>query len=271
MCLHVVSEFDSIAAAVREARHDLISDLNLDLAASCALIFACNPKSEYEARIKLFNLTGWPKSLLDECGDRWHDTRNMFALKACLVCMVTLLFVGACASKRTVTQSQVRLDAWGKPERFSLGKDEQGNPVMKSDLRSSFEGKSSNMAASRDFSGKDYTTKSYARKRWAGNTEYSRKNYDGNTDANHYKMEPWFVRKQAQAEGKQASAQGQTYSTTDFGKTIANEQDSERIERVSDAETDVRRRVYKEPDIIDWKDQQGLGVEDTNRLLGRSE
>jgi len=29
--------------------------------------------------------------------------------------------------------------------------------------------------------------------------------------------------------------------------------------------------VYKQPDIIDWKEQQGLGVKDTNRMLGRSE
>jgi len=195
----------------------------------------------------------------------------MFGYKGLLVGVVTLLFLGACASKRTVTRSQVRLDAWGKPERFSVGKDEQGNPVMKSDLRSSFEGKTSNMASNEDFSGKDYTTKSYARKRWSGNTEYSRKNYQGNTDANHYKMEPWFVRKQAQAGGKQAGVQGQTYATTAYDRTTALEQGSERIERVSDAETDVRRRVYKQPDIIDWKDQQGLGVEDTNRLLGRSE
>jgi len=33
----------------------------------------------------------------------------------------------------------------------------------------------------------------------------------------------------------------------------------------------VRRRVYEQPDIIDWKEQQGLGVKDTKRMLGRSE
>ena len=43
------------------------------------------------------------------------------------------------------------------------------------------------------------------------------------------------------------------------------------MKHTSDAETDVRRRVYKQPDIIDWKEQQGLGVKDTNRMLGRSE
>ena len=142
---------------------------------------------------------------------------------------------------------------------------------MESDRRSSFEGKSSSMTASQDFSGKDYTTKSYAKKRWGRDSVFERKQYQGNTDANQYKMEPWFVQKQALAEGKQASAEGQTYQTSDYAKSTALEQASSRMKHPSDAETDVRRRVYEQPDIIDWKEQQGLGVKDTKRMLGRSE
>ena len=193
----------------------------------------------------------------------------MFAWYGLLVCTALMLLLGSCASKRTVSQSQVRLDAWGNPERFSLGKDENGNPVMKSDLRSSFEGKTSQLSQSRDFSGKDYRTKSYAKKRWAGNSQYQPRQYAGNTDANQYKMEPWFVRKQALAHGQRAGADGQSYNTAEYEASTAREQGSERIEEGSDAETDVRRRIYQQPEIIDWKEQEGLGVKDTNRLLGR--
>lgn len=193
----------------------------------------------------------------------------MSAWYGLLVCMSLMLFLSSCASKRTVSQSQVRLDAWGNPERFSLGKDESGNPVMKSDLRSSFEGKTSQLSQSRDFSGKDYRTKSYAKKRWAGDSQYQAKQYAGNTDANQYKMEPWFVRKQALADGHRAGADGQSYNTTEYETPTAREQGAERIQEGSDAETDVRRRVYQQPEIIDWKEQKGLGVKDTNRLLGR--
>jgi len=183
--------------------------------------------------------------------------------------MLFLLSLGACAKKRTVTRSQVRADPWGNPERFSVGKDEAGNPQMKSDLRSAFEGKTSNMITSEDFSGKDYTTRSYAKKRWQGNTKFERQQYQGNTDANQYKMEPWFVRKQASAEGKSANFNDQAFVTQGYDKKSANEQNANRIQRPSDAETDVRRRVFPQPDITDWKEQEGLGVKDTNRLLGR--
>ncbi|MDG1356789.1 MAG: hypothetical protein P8P36_01195 [Akkermansiaceae bacterium] len=170
-----------------------------------------------------------------------------------------------------MTKSQARVDAWGNPERFSVGKDEAGNPQMKSDLRSMFEGRSSSMVMNKDFSGKDYTTRSYAKKRWAGDRGFERKKYQGNTDASRYKMEPWFVRKQALAEGRAAGMNGQAFTTGQYDKTTAIEQGANRLARPSDAETDVRRRVFREPDIIDWKEQQGLGVKDTNKMLGRSE
>lgn len=185
--------------------------------------------------------------------------------------MTATFMLGSCASKRTVSKSQVRVDPWGNPEQFSLGKDAEGNPVMKSDLRSSFEGKTSQLGQSRDFNGKDYRTKSYARKRWAGESQFQAKQYAGNTDASQYKMEPWFVRKQTSADGQRAGAEGQRYTTSQYETPTAREQDSERIEGGSDAETDARRRVYQQPEIIDWKEQKGLGVKDTNRLLGRSE
>lgn len=180
-----------------------------------------------------------------------------------------MLVLAACSSKRTVTKSQVRKDVWGKPARYSVGKDEDGNPVMKSDLRSSLEGRRNQMVSDRDFSGKDYNTKSYAKKRWAGNTHFRTKNYEGKTDASHYKMEPWFVQKQAAVAGERSRAEGKSYKVEGYEKSTAREQGAARLERTSDAETDVRRRVYKEPDIIDWKEQQGLSVQDTNRMLGR--
>ena len=71
------------------------------------------------------------------------------------------MLLGACASEQTVTKTQVKKDAWGKDERYSVGKDKDGNPMMKSDRRSSMEGKGSNMASNRDFNGEDYSTKSY--------------------------------------------------------------------------------------------------------------
>ncbi len=183
--------------------------------------------------------------------------------------LAAAMLLGACSSEQTVTKTQVRKDPWGRPERFSVGKDKNGNPVMKSDLRSSMDGKQSSIAGGRDFKGKDYNTKSYRKKRWGGNTFFPRKKYQGNTDASHYKSEPWFVQKQASAAGKRSRADGMAYAVNPFRTSSASEQDSRRITRTSDAETNFRRRVYKQPEITNWKDQKGLSVKDTNRMLGR--
>lgn len=181
------------------------------------------------------------------------------------------VLLSSCSSKQSVTKAQVRRDAWGKAESFSIGKDKDGNPVMKSDLRSNFEGQQSLMASARDHSGKDYSTKSYSKNRWGGNTAFSRKKYSGKTktNANYYKMEPWFVKKQANSAGERSNLQDKNYTVNPYRKSTAHEQGGSRMEHTSDAESDVRRRVYKQPDIINWKDQQGLEVKDTNRMLGR--
>ena len=169
-----------------------------------------------------------------------------------------------------ITKTQVKKDAWGRDERFTVGKDEDGNPVMKSDRRSSLEGKSSHLAANRDFRGKDYTSESYRKKRWGGNTLFGNKRYSGNTDASKYKQEPWFVQKQANAGNKVAFANGKSYSgSRSYSASSAREQSGRRISRTSDAETDVRRRVFQQPTITDWSSQSQLSVRDTNRRLGR--
>jgi len=178
-------------------------------------------------------------------------------------------FLVSCQSEQTVTKTQVKKDAWGNKENYSVGKDKDGNPQMKSDLRSSMEGKTNHMSTNRDFSGDDYTKKSYRKERWGGNTIFNRKKYGGDTDASRFKSEPWFARKQASASGQLAAAAGKTYGVNPFATGTAREGGVATIARNSDAETDVRRRVYKQPDITHWKDQSRLSVNDTKSRLGR--
>ncbi len=186
-----------------------------------------------------------------------------------LVFPTLVMLLGACASEQTVTKEQVRTDWRGRPEAFSVGKDKDGNPVMKSDRRSSLEGKRSNIAGSRDFNGQDYTKKSYRKKRWFGSSLFGKKEYQGNTDASRFKREPWFVQKQASASGQKARADGKSFAVNPFSTASAREQGGRRISRPADAETEVRRRVFMQPDITHWKKQQGVTVKDTNKMLGR--
>ena len=186
-----------------------------------------------------------------------------------LLTLGVVMLVGACATEQKVTKTQVKKDWRGRPEAFSVGKDEDGNPVMKSDRRSSLEGKRNTSFAGKDFRGEDYTKKSYRKKRWFGNSKYTKKEYQGNTDASSYKREPWYVRQQARAGDQRSRADGKRFAANPFRTGTAREQGASRMTRPSDAETNVRRRVFKQPEITHWKKQKGLSVKDTNRMLGR--
>lgn len=177
--------------------------------------------------------------------------------------------LGACAKETTVTQSKVKKDVWGNDASYSVGQDEDGNPMMKSDKRSSFENKSSNIASNRDFRGQDYTKKSYRKDRWGGETHYDRKKYAGNTSAERYQKEPWFVRKQASSSNKQASDSKKKFSVNPFRSKRASEQNARRISTSQNSAINNQRNGFQQPTITNWKDQKGLSVKDTNGMLGR--
>jgi len=179
------------------------------------------------------------------------------------------LLLGACAKETTVTQSQVKKDVWGNNQSYSVGQDDDGNPVMKSDKRSGFENKHSNIASNRDFSGKDYTKKSYRKNRWGGDTYFGSKKYNGNTKAKGYQSEPWFVRKQASASNQQASVANKSFLVNPFNSKRAPDPRTKRYATSTNAKVSNRRGGYKQPSITNWKDQKGLTVKDTNGMLGR--
>lgn len=180
----------------------------------------------------------------------------------------SLLFV-ACGSETTVSETQIKKDVWGNDEAYSIGKDADGNPVMKSDKRSSFENKSSQFGGNKDFQGKDYTASSYRKKRWGGNRDYGRKAYQGNRSADHYKNEPWFVRKQASASGKSAQGFNQSYAVNPYRTSSSSAGGRKQIQPKGNADIANRRKSYKQPEITPWKDQKGLTVGDTNSMLKR--
>jgi len=173
-------------------------------------------------------------------------------------------------SVRSVTKQKVDRDPWGKSVNYSVGKDDSGKPRMESDLRSSFESVGgSNFTSGNNFSGKEYTKNTYRKKRWGGESEYKAKSYDGGENTKNYDKEPWFVQKQAGENTQDASEGKKSFFTRLFGASSAREHTKTNISKPDDVQTNVRRGVFKEPDVIDWKDQPTHSVSDTNRLLGR--
>lgn len=186
------------------------------------------------------------------------------------LCSVALASCGTFKKVRTITTDRVERDAWGKPSSYKLGKDEAGNPQMKSDKRSSFEQVgANNIVSGKNYRGQEYTKKSYRKDRWGGDSAFRTDSYHGAGKSSRYEKSPWFLQKQAGVQGQEASMGKKSFMTKLFGKKTAREAGVSELARPSDVETDVRRRVFKQPEITGWKNQSGLSVNDTNSLLGR--
>lgn len=118
--------------------------------------------------------------------------------------------------------------------------------------------------AKRDFEGKNYDRKSF----W-GKKDYASKVYDGGTDASRFQEGAREGGLWAREGGLVSNDTGRSYDRgREFGGS-AVENSQSKLGRPSDAETDVRRRVYKQPKVEDVQRKRALTIEDTKSMLGR--
>jgi hypothetical protein len=117
--------------------------------------------------------------------------------------------------------------------------------------------------------GKEYKADSYGKKSWWGDKDYVKKVYGGNTDGSSFKRDSRFHGSQAREGSITARDSGQNYQTGAYATNSAREDGMGKIARNSDAETDVRRRVFTDPDIVPWQQQNGVTLDDSKRMLGR--
>lgn len=116
---------------------------------------------------------------------------------------------------------------------------------------------------------KEFNAQAYQKKSFWGDREYAKKVYAGNTDGSRFAKTSRFDGKGAREAGTAAHDAGKTYATNNYKTSAAREAGGKEIARTPDAETDIRRRVYSQPEIVDWKDQRALTIEETRRMLGR--
>jgi hypothetical protein len=117
--------------------------------------------------------------------------------------------------------------------------------------------------------GKEYQAGDFRKKSWWGDKDYVKKVYGGNTDAGALRKESRLGGKRAGEAGVGARDAGKSYATGGYDTGRAREEGGPGIGRPSDAETDGRREVFSDPDVIPWQEQNGMSVEDTRRALGR--
>ncbi|MEN9534844.1 MAG: hypothetical protein RIR37_117 [Verrucomicrobiota bacterium] len=187
------------------------------------------------------------------------------------ICYAAMLLITASCSTKTST---VQTESTHKPfsqrlnEQGGYSQDSEGNWKIKGNKRSSFESQGASPYFKGEYQKEGYKTGEYATKSWWGNKDYGRKNYDGNTDGSRFMTSSALDGKKAGEADTAAKIPG-NYQTNDFATGAANEAGTQSVSKPTDTETDVRRRVFQQPDIIDWREQRQLSVEQSKGLLGR--
>lgn len=153
-------------------------------------------------------------------------------------------------------------------EKNGYTQDADGNWKAQGDKRSSFEKQGGSPHFQQEYQKNTYKTGEYAKKSWWGNKDYGHKNYDGNTDGSRFMTSSPLSGKNARESSSTANLPGD-YPTQKFTTNSARESDIQNISKPSDAETDIRRGVYQQPDVIDWREQRKLSLDQSKGLLGR--
>lgn len=146
--------------------------------------------------------------------------------------------------------------------------DAEGNWLPKTDKRSSFENQGRSAYFKGEYGRKTYKTEGYSKKSWWGNKDYVLKEYSGDTDGSRFQKTSGLTGKGARETGRSAGMSN-AYQTDGYATGPARETGAPPVEKSSDAETDIRRKVYPAPEIIDWQEQRTLSLEQSKGILGR--
>ncbi len=191
----------------------------------------------------------------------------------CLIALLPLLLAACAADKDKATTTATPAPARKKlSERMNESngykQDDKGNWVPKIDRRSEFESKGQSNYAGKSFKKQEYKTGDYAKKSWWGNKEYVPKAYAGNTDGSRFKTPSALQGKGAREAGSQARIPG-NYKTGDYATNAAREAGATPIVTGSNTLIENQRKGFQQPDVIDYREQRSLSMDQSKGILGR--
>jgi hypothetical protein len=120
----------------------------------------------------------------------------------------------------------------------------------------------------KDYHKKEYKTGDYAKKSWWGSKDYERKSYAGSTDGSRFRKSSGMQDQAARETGSAAEIPA-PYQTNSYATRGAREANTPEIARTGNAAIENRKKVFKQPDIIDWKEQRSLSLDQSKTILGR--
>jgi hypothetical protein len=184
--------------------------------------------------------------------------------------LLPVFLLASCASdkKETAAPPERRSLSERINEKNGYKQDADGNWVVQNDRRSPYESMGSTYDAKKSFQKKDYKTGDFAKKSWWGNKEYDRQSYSGNTDGSRFQTNSALQGETAPEAGDAAKIPG-PYKTDTYATNAAREAGNKPIERTSNTIVESREKTFKQPEIIDWREQRNLSVDQSKGILGR--
>ncbi len=188
--------------------------------------------------------------------------------------LLPVILLVCCASDSGKKKSSSSSDSALKPlsqrieEKNGYKKDADGNWVPMNDKRSSFEGQGENANFKKDYKKSVYKTGDYTKKSWWGNKAYDSKPYAGNTDGSRFQKSSDLQGKGAR-ESSSAANIPDPYQTGSYATKSAREAGRDPIAKPSNDGIENRREGFPQPEIIDWKEQRSLSVDQSKGILGR--
>ncbi len=114
---------------------------------------------------------------------------------------------------------------------------------------------------------KPYKTGEYTKTSWWGKKDVSKPAYTGATDGSRFQTSSRYQGTGARESGTAAKLHD-PYKPGSYKTSAAREAAGKQLDKPSDAETDIRRRVFPQPEVNDWRQQRALDIKDTKSLLG---
>jgi hypothetical protein len=193
-------------------------------------------------------------------------------MKTCRFILPLSLLLAACGADPSSHPSAAAPARESLNERMSSSngykQDADGNWVPQSDKRSSFEGQGESHYAKKGYQKQAYKTGDYSKKSWWGSKQYDRKAYSGNTDGSRFQKNS-SLQGQGAREAGNAARIPDPYGTNTYGTSAAHEAGLDRLKKPSNAEIDNRQEVFQQPEIIDWREQRSVTMEQSKGILGR--
>lgn len=187
-----------------------------------------------------------------------------------LFMILCTLLLASCANspKRDANQHLANESLTGRlSQNHGYKVDEQGNWIPRNNKRSQYEGLGGKSYFNGDLHKKAFQAQTLSKGSWIGEQRLKKPEHHLNGAESAVGVISPFNSQQANLEHRlQTPAKiAGNHLPTD----VARETGAGAITRPSDAETDFRRRVFQQPDVVDYKKQRELSIEQSKRLLGR--